>query len=206
VLGAELELGLGKTASGGAGYRISVDLRGERGVWVTPLDEAGIANSDPPLVLDIGDAARVLELGQRVIDSVQGLTSLRGGLRSASLDNQPLEPLAWPETAAHRLIGQLSPIVLEIGRRSGAPGELVLRRDVGDGRREEIYVTKAELWERLLVLPPERRVAFTALGLTPPSLPLPVETAPSSLRIDLDDLPLYEIAAQAAVVSLGPAA
>lgn len=205
VVGAELEFGLGKTAHGGAGYRIAVDLRGERGVQVTPLDEAGVASSDPALVLDAGDAARVLELGQRVIDSVQGLTSLRGSMRSLSLDHQPLEQLAWPETAAHRLLGQISPIVLEISRRSGAPGELVLRRDVGDGRREEIYVTKADLWERLQVLPPERRVAFTAIGLSPPSLPLPAEAPPLAIPVDLEDLPLYEVAARAALVSLGPA-
>jgi hypothetical protein len=63
---------------------------------------------------------------------------------------------------------------MEIGRRSGAPGELVLRRDVGNGRREEIYVTKADLLDRLLVLPPEWRLPFGALGLiaTVPALPL----------------------------------
>jgi hypothetical protein len=82
----------------------------------------------------------------------------------------------------------------------------VLRRDVGDGRREEIYVTKTELWERLLVLPPERRMAFTAIGLTPPALPPPVEAPPSSTIVALDRLPLYELAATAAVVAVGPAA
>jgi hypothetical protein len=46
----------------------------------------------------------------------------------------------------------------------------VLRRDVGDGRREEMYVTKAELWEKLLVLPPERRALFGALGIHAPPL------------------------------------
>jgi hypothetical protein len=95
--------------------------------------------------------------------------------------------------------------MLEIARRSGAPGELVLRRDVGDGRREEIYVTKAELWERLLVLPPERRMAFTALGLTPPAAP-PVEAPPSSHPVALEAMPLYEIPAPAAAVAVGPAA
>jgi hypothetical protein len=206
VVGAEVELTLSKGANGGAGYRISVDLRGERGVLVTPLDETGTADSDPPLVLDAGDCAHVLELAQRVIASVQGLTSLRGSMLRVSLDGQPLEELEWPQTAAQRLLQQLAPIVLEIARRSGAPGELVLRRDVGDGRREEIYVTKAELWERLLVLPPERRVAFAALGLSPPSLPLSVEAQPSSPPLDLEAMPLYDVAAQAALVSLGPAA
>jgi hypothetical protein len=204
VVGAELELALSKAANGGSGYRISVDLRGERGVLLTLLDEGGAADSDPPLVLDAGDGASVLQLAQRVIDSIQGLTSLRGNMLSVSLDQQPLQQLEWPETVAHRLLAQLAPSMLEIARRSGAPGELVLRRDVGDGRREEIYVTKAELWERLLVLPPERRMAFTAIGLTPPAVP--VEPPPSSNPVALEGLPLYEVPLPAVAVAVGPAA
>lgn len=209
VAGAELELVLTKTASGGSGYRISVDLRGERGVLATPLSDTpadtGLADADPPLTLDGEDAARMLELSQRVIESVQGLTSLRGSMRSVSLDDQPLEQVGWPETTAHRLLAELAPVVLEISRRSGAPGELVLRRDVGDGRREEIYVTKAELWERLLVLPPERRAAFGALGLTAPTLTV-AEAAPASGTISVaPELPLFEVAAQPALASMGPA-
>jgi hypothetical protein len=205
VAGAELELVLTKSANGGSGYRVSVDLRGGRGVLATPLNDNGLADADPPLTLDGEDAARMLELSQRVLESVQGLTALRGSMRSISLDEQPLEQVEWPETAAHRLLAELAPVVLEISRRSGAPGELVLRRDVGGGRREEIYVTKAELWERLLVLPPERRAAFAALGLTAPSL-APAEPAPVSGTVSVErDLSLFEVAAQPALASVGPA-
>ena len=204
VAGAELELVLTKSASGGSGYRISVDLRGERGVLTTPLNDNGLADAEPPLTLDGEDAARMLELAQRVIESVQGLTALRGSMRSISLDEQPLEQVEWPETTAHRLLSELAPVVLEISRRSGAPGELVLRRDVGDGRREEIYVTKAELWERLLVLPPERRAAFGALGLTAPPV-APSEPAPVSATISVaSDLSMFDVPV-AAMASMGPA-
>jgi hypothetical protein len=208
VAGAELELAISKSPNGGAGYRISLDLHGERGAHVTPLNENGMTDNDPPLVLDGEDGARILELSQRVMESIQGLSTLRGSMRSVSLDGRPLEQLEWPETIAHRLIAQIGPVVQEIGRRSGAPGELVLRRDVGDGRRDEIYVTKAELWERLLVLPPERRAAFGVLGLGQPSLPPPSERPPpaSSGPLKLPAVPLYEVAAQAAVVSVGPSA
>jgi hypothetical protein len=76
-----------------------------------------------------------------------------------------LNDSVWPAAVAERLIGQLAPVVSEIAARSGAPGELVLRRDVGGGRREEVYVTKAELCEKVMVLPPSRRAAFERLGL-----------------------------------------
>ncbi|HEU4582701.1 MAG TPA: hypothetical protein VFS67_30800 [Polyangiaceae bacterium] len=205
VAGAELELVLTKSASSGAGYRISVDLRGERGVLVTPLNENGVADADPPLTLDAEDGARLLELAQGVIESVQGLTALRGSMCSVSLDDQPLEQVEWPETAAHRLLSELAPVVLEISRRSGAPGELVLRRDVGGGRREEIYVTKAELWERLLVLPPERRAVFGVLGLTAPTL-APAEPPPVSGTISVaPDPSMFEVPVEPVLASMGPA-
>jgi hypothetical protein len=207
VAGSEIELSLRKSANAGSGYRLSIDLSGERGVLLTPLDENGGTDSDPPLVLDGEDGSRILELSHRVLEAVQGLTTLRGNMSSVALDGQPLNELEWPEIIAHRLLGQLAPTVLEIARRSGAPGEWVLRRDVGGGRREEIYVTTAELWERLLVLPPERREAFGALGLTQPAaLPLPIEAAALATPVSLPSLPLYDIAVQAAIVSVGPPA
>lgn len=208
IAGTELELVVRKSQSGGSGYRASIDLRGARGVLLSPVDESGAADGDPPLTLDGEDGARMQELASRVLDSVHGLTRLRGSMRSVSLDERPLDQLEWPETVAHRLLGQLAPTVMEISRRSGAPGELVLRRDVGDGRREEIYVTKAELWERLLVLPPERRVPFAALGINPPLVMPVTEPPPSSVPVDVEGtLPLFEqLPAVAAAVSAGPAA
>ncbi|MEY4551063.1 MAG: hypothetical protein RL685_7258 [Pseudomonadota bacterium] len=212
VAGTELELVFRKSANGGPGYRASVELRGTRGVLLSPVDENGSANGEPPLTLDGEDGTRMVELAHRVLDSLQGLSGSRGSMRSISLDERPLEQLEWPETVAHRLLAQLAPVAMEIARRSGAPGELVLRRDVGDGRREEIYVTKADLWERLLVLPPERRIPFAALGLSPPlaaspaapSLAAPslAEPPPSSVPSSLDpSLPLFELPAIAAAVS-----
>ena len=68
---------------------------------------------------------------------------------------------------AERIVRCLAPTVREIARRSGAPGELVLRRDVRAGRRNEIYMTTAELHEKVLTLPPLLRPAFDPFELTP---------------------------------------
>jgi hypothetical protein len=170
IAGVEVELFLSKATAGGAGYRVVLDLRGERGILLEPLTDNGVASGDPPLVLDGADGQGMLALCQRVIESLQGLATQRGNMLSAALDEQPLSEFEWPAVVAERLLRCLAPVVNEIARRSGAPGELVLRRDVGDGRREEMYVTKAELWEKLLVLPPERRALFGALGIHAPPL------------------------------------
>ena len=77
------------------------------------------------------------------------------------------------------MVNVLGPVVQEIARRSGAPGELVLRRDLGEGRREEIYITKAELHEKILLLPQSLRGAFDPFELTggprSPRAPAPSE-------------------------------
>ena len=66
-------------------------------------------------------------------------------MTTATFDGKPLREIEEPAAIATKLINVLAPMVQEIARRSGAPGELVLRRDLGEGRREEIYITKAEL-------------------------------------------------------------
>jgi hypothetical protein len=164
------EFRLRKAAAAGSGYRVLVDLEGDHRVTLEPLGEDGSLDADPPMALDGEDSAQMFRLCSRVLESMQTLWGLRRGLVSVDLDGQPLDEMAWPEVVAERLLSQLAPVVNEIARRSGAPGELVLRRDVGGGRREEVYVTKAELYEKILVLPPARRVSFERLGLSEPLL------------------------------------
>jgi hypothetical protein len=82
----------------------------------------------------------------------------------------------------------LAPIVQEIARRSGAPGELVLRRDLGEGRREEIYITKAELNEKVVTLPVTLRPVFDPFELSegPRSPRAPAPSEP--IFIDSEDV------------------
>jgi hypothetical protein len=210
IAGAQLELSLRKSPTSGSGYHIVVDLRGERGVLLSALGEngphPGAAEAEPPLSLEGEDGTRMQGLARRVLDSIHGLAYQRGSMLELALDDQPPSELEWPEVVAERLLGHLAPVVSEISRRSGAPGELVLRRDVGDGRREEMYVTKAELWQKLLVLPPERRVAFGALGLSEPTLPPPPEPFPHVVPAPhRPSLPALEAARAAVSVSVGAA-
>jgi hypothetical protein len=104
---------------------------------------------------------------------------MRRSMVSVEYEGEPLSDAKWPEAVAERLIGQLAPVLNEIAARSGAPGEFVLRRDVAGGRREEVYVTKAELYEKVLVLPPSRRGTFERLGLYDPLRASAAPFAPS---------------------------
>jgi hypothetical protein len=170
----QAEFRLRKGATTGSGYRVLAQLHGALQVGLQPLGEDGTPDADPPLVLDPEDSAQMFRLCNRVIESMQGLSSMRRSMTTVEFDGKPLQEMEWPQAIAERLIAHIAPVVTEIARRSGAPGELVLRRDVGGGRREEVYVTKSELYEKVLVLPPGRRAAFDSLGfgdVSRPALP-----------------------------------
>jgi hypothetical protein len=109
-------------------------------------------------------------------------------MSSATFDGKPMREMDEPQQMAQRLINVLAPVVQEIARRSGAPGELVLRRDLGEGRREEIYITKAELNEKVLTLPTTLRPVFDPFELSegPRSPRAPAPSEP--IYIDADDV------------------
>jgi hypothetical protein len=169
------EFRLRKSPSSGAGYRVVMSLHDECRVVIQPLADDGVPDGAEPLTLDGADSAQMLSFCSRVLESTSDLSTMRRSMVSVEYDGEVLNPARWPEAVAERLILQLAPVVNEIALRSGAPGELVLRRDIGGGRREEVYVTKAELYEKVLVLPPARRTSFEQLGLYDP---LRVSAAP----------------------------
>jgi hypothetical protein len=67
------------------------------------------------------------------------------------------------------LVAELAPVVLEIAARSSNPTELSLKVETERGRREELYVKKADLVRKLEALSPEQRELFSPLGLDNPS-------------------------------------
>jgi hypothetical protein len=157
---------LRKGPDSGGGYQLQVNLEKEPRTVLAQLREDGTPDSEPPLALGNEDGAAVLGLWRRIADSMMDLFSRRQEMLSADFDERPLREVESPRQVAERVIMELAPLTVEIARRSGAPGELVLRRDLGEGRREETYATKAELLDKTLVLPPELRSIFDALGLT----------------------------------------
>lgn len=71
-----------------------------------------------------------------------------------------------PGELAETLLRAVAPFVREMRKRSRVPGELALKRDLGDGRREELFVPRAELCAKYAELPDSQRRAFEAAGLS----------------------------------------
>jgi hypothetical protein len=104
-------------------------------------------------------------LAERLEAAARSLGESRGGLVSFELDGKPIAEHGHPRVLAERLMIAIAPTVQKIARHSRSPGELVLRRLLGDNRREEIFVSTAELLRRFEGLPAAARTVFEPLQL-----------------------------------------
>jgi len=180
---------LRKGPRSGTGYELEVML-GEHRVLLRRLGEDGSPEVNAELIeLSGEDLVHVERLWNRIAETSGDLQTRRQTMTSASFDGKSLREHEEPQEILTRLINVVSPVVQEIARRSGAPGELVLRRDLGEGRREEIYITKAELHEKVVGLPLTARPIFDPLELSdgPRSPRAPAHSEPIYLEADMTD-------------------
>lgn len=177
----------------GPGYEFRIDRDGGTPISVCPVREDGAVEEQHSLMLADADQAVMRSLWQSVIQSAGDLTRERQRIVSGSFNGRPMLELDAPRLVADALISHMAPVVAEISRRSGAPGELVLRRTLSEGRREETYCTHSELLEKIMVLPPDLRVVFSALHLAgpntmskqPPALPPPQDVTARLLHASI---------------------
>jgi hypothetical protein len=104
-------------------------------------------------------------LTDRLEAAARALAEVRSSLLSVELDGKPLSQHDHPRVLAERLITAIAPTVQRIAQHSRSPGELVLRRLIGENRREEIFVSTADLSKRLDGLPSHVREIFAPLQL-----------------------------------------
>jgi len=69
------------------------------------------------------------------------------------------------ETLVDYLVKAYRPIVAELLDHAAASGELSLKRDLGDGRREEHFVSLSHLFDKVSALGDEERARLRKLGL-----------------------------------------
>ena len=157
---------LRKAPRSGSGYEIEL-LLDEHRVLLRRLGEDGSEDPTSELIELTGeDLVHIERLWNRIHETTSDLVERRQAMTSSTFDGKNLRDNEEPEEILMRLINVVAPVVQEIAHRSGAPGELVLRRDVGQGRREEIFITKAELHEKVMTLPEAMRPFFDPLELS----------------------------------------
>jgi hypothetical protein len=148
-----------------------------------PLSEAS--------TLEGMDAQLAKRLWRQIEETICDLVHYRSQLLAATLYNKRITEIESPATIAVAIIQSIAPLVRDLKRHSRSPGELQLKRDLGDGRREELFIPEREVTGKYAVLTPKNQQLFDTFGLTTTHVPearasepapqsIHYETAPSS--------------------------
>jgi hypothetical protein len=138
-------------------------------VRVAPDGDVTIADHE----LDDRDGPGLRILASKLEDALRALRMERGRLVSATFDGTPLAEVGTPRVIAERLVTTMAPVVQAIAERSQSPDELVLRRLLGGNRREEIFLSRAELGAKLAALDEDAQAVFAPLGIDAVAAPAP---------------------------------
>lgn len=156
-----------------AGLRFGVSEGGA--TWVT-IGTTGDSEGEPN-ELDTEDVAPIRLLAERAYAALKVLLQRRT-LVDLSLSGSAISDIDDPRTVPLELLAQLTPLSRSLRDKSRTSGELILKRDIGDGRREELFVPRATLAQQFARLPFEYRKPFEDMGIsaeeTQPSITLPV--------------------------------
>jgi hypothetical protein len=182
------------------------------GITVVSLEDG--TTPSPPVEVDEYDAVGLTELRKDVESQLRLFVRHRVQLAEAAFNDKPVAEMDTPVPLARQIIHTVAPYVREIRNRSPVEGELTLKRQVEDGRREEVFVAVSELVKIYASLPPDRRAFFDEFGLeggvveiaagepTTDSLGGPEE----SIEFGPEDSGTMELSPEdSAVVELGPA-
>jgi hypothetical protein len=163
------------------GLRFAV---GEHGATWQSISVTGDAETEPN-PLDTDDVDGIRRLGDGAGRALRDLIQRRT-LADLSLAGQGLAELPEPRVVPMEVLQQLTPIARTIRERSRVHGELVLKRDLGGGRREELFVPRAQLSQHFAKLPPEYRKPFEDMGITgedtQPAIQLPEQLRPPAKK------------------------
>ena len=131
--------------------------------------------------LDGEDFAGIRRLGEGAQKALKDLTNSRT-LTDITLGGQALASLPEPRVVPMEVLHQLTPLARTIREKSRMSGELVLKRDIAGGKREELFVPRAQLSQHFAKLPPNYRQPFEEMGITgedtQPSIQLPANLRP----------------------------
>lgn len=115
--------------------------------------------------LSLADQESLQKLWSLVHEREGELVDARTSLSNMCLDNRQLASFEHPSEIAEMLLACIAPLVREIRMRSRVPGELILKKNIGEGRREELFLARDTLQALYDHLPDHFRRVFDAMGL-----------------------------------------
>jgi hypothetical protein len=141
-------------------------LRREGSAIFADVDSPGDPNAGlvPPMA-DLADLPHLDRIWMALLKTFDAVIEERAVITKVSLDGADVFERGLGKKLVERLVTVLSPIALEVARRSPNARELSLKREGDSGRREELYLKRDELLGMLEPLPSGGREVFAPLGL-----------------------------------------
>ena len=163
------------------GLRFTVNDHGA--TWQS-IGANGDAETEPN-PLDLEDVDGIRRLGEGAYRALKDLMQHRT-LVDLALGQHALAELPEPRAVPLEVLAQLTPLARTIRERSRVHGELVMKRDLGGGRREELFVPRAQLSQHFAKLPAEYQRPFQDMGVsgedTQPAIQLPEQLRPPARK------------------------
>jgi hypothetical protein len=147
------------------GLRCRITKGSEPKLSVLHLDAASQTQPIPEEIIQPVHTEPLLEFWRHLQPAVLSLYRQQSALSSIRIDARDVLQERLAGELVLRLVRYLSPVVREIDARSPAAEELCLKIEHDDGKREEIYISKKSITDRLVELPEELRSVFRPLGL-----------------------------------------
>jgi len=143
------------------GYRFSE----EGGTWIAVAIDPNNEVQGQELAQLPEDAAGLITLATAAAAAIEGFRDQRV-LKELRLANQSVDTHPQPRIVVDAILAALTPLARSLRDKSRMAGELVLKRDLGEGKREELFVPRARLAAMFNPLPPEYRKPFEDMGLS----------------------------------------
>jgi hypothetical protein len=183
------------------GFDVTIEL--PRKVMVTKVGR----DAGEPFEPSDEDASKLLKLYRDLATAAANLSSHRTTLTGAMLDGKTFPAHEDPTIVCERLVEAMAPVVKEIADHSMSREELVLKRIVGQDRREEIFCSKADLRKKIAQAPETAHGVFRPLGLLDGSMVVPQfaeGTAAAAGTISADEPTLHSIDQPASASGTSP--
>ncbi len=151
--------------------------------------------SSDPYEVTGDDVQALVDIFQTVKTESSLLVKERSKLLDILFRQRPLAESEDPSALVKVMVNRLAPIIKGIVDHSLGDKELVLKKVLANGRREEVFAAKADLLDKLSILPTSMRSLFAPLCLGDLSEQIGdtteidiVDSSDTTLEIDLKDL------------------
>jgi hypothetical protein len=162
------ECRLAKRAGNGVeGLLVRIGKGKDERLEVFRIDAEGSRVQVESDILQESDSEAVIGFWKQLLPSIRALYRTRGDLSSIGIGDKDVIKDGLIVELIRKVVAFLSPTIREIDARSPAKQELCLKLEHDNGRREEIYIQKSALVNRVLELPAFHRALFAPLGLDP---------------------------------------